>query len=300
MRRFAATFLCMVILFLVISTVAAQTPPPAPSATPFPSFTPTPNPIDVCFEKSPIACLPGVAHGLGAWGVVIVLGVFLLIFLVLTPLGKELQSRIQEWFKSHIFRATPLPSNIIRDYLKQVETTYSRFKFRGLPTHVGENSANRLSLDQVYVSLRMLTQGGEPAQFVEKGDRTVQGRMSKSKSVSLPQALKELKKRRLAIIGIAGSGKSTLLQWAGLTCVRALSGKKLSEEQKELIDIFGGRAPFPILVPCGLITNTAGRIMLLARSNRCSISCLPILNKTRLIAFLRPIFSEHSYTKTAS
>ncbi len=249
MRRFAATFLCMVVLFLVVNTVAAQTPPPAASATPFPSFTPTPNPIDVCFEKGPIACLPGVTRGLGAWGAVLVLGVLLAIFLVLTPLGKELQNVIQKWIGSHIFRTAPLPSIIVRNYLEQAETVYSRFKFRGLPTHISENSANRLSLDQVYVSLRILTQGAETEQFIDKQGRIFTDRVSKSESVTLPQALTDLEKRRLAIIGIAGSGKSTLLQWAGLTCARALLGKKLSAEQKELIGIFGGKAPFPILVP---------------------------------------------------
>ena len=121
MRRFAAIYLGLVVaFFMVINPVAAQTPvpqavsaTPAPSATPLPSPTPTPNSIDACFEKGPIACLPGVARELGTWGVVILLGIFLLIFFVFTPLGKIMQDGIQEWFKSHIFRSAPLSSTQI-------------------------------------------------------------------------------------------------------------------------------------------------------------------------------------------
>ncbi|MDR3573495.1 MAG: SUMF1/EgtB/PvdO family nonheme iron enzyme [Anaerolineaceae bacterium] len=265
MRLFAAFGICIVVgLLLNVNPAAAQSPtPPAVSPTLLPSFTPTPNPIDACFDKGTIACLPGVLRVYGTWGVIILLVLFLLGFFVLTPLGKVIQDKIEEWWKAMpIFRPAHLPtadltapqnSDNSRDYLKQAVAAYSRFKFRGLPTHVGENSANRLSLDQVYVSLCILPQGHEheyeTEEFSEKGGRLAVERTASSESVSLPQALVKLKKQRLAVIGIAGSGKSTLLQWAGLACARSLLGEKLSDEQKELIDVFGGKAPFPIFIP---------------------------------------------------
>ncbi len=147
-------------------------------------------------------------------------------------------------------------SDITRDYLKQAVIAYSRFKFRGLPTHIAKTDANRLSLDQAYVSLRVMPQSvhstempdeSSPKEFAKQV-----GRMPKSEALSLPQVLKDLKERRLAIIGIAGSGKSTLLQWAGLACARALLGEKsnlLSPEQAEFIQVLGGKAPFPIFIP---------------------------------------------------
>ncbi|MEA4906915.1 MAG: SUMF1/EgtB/PvdO family nonheme iron enzyme [Anaerolineaceae bacterium] len=258
MRRFAAISLGVLIaLFLAIDSVTAQppgpaaaSPTPAPSATALPSPTSTSNPIDACFENGLIACVPGVARELGAWGVVVLLAAFLLIFFVVTPLGKIMQDGIQEWLKSRFnFRSVPMPASTTRDYLNQAVIAYSRFKFRGLPTHVGENSANRLSLDLVYVSLRVLAQGHEIDEGIQKQERAALGHMAKSESASLPQVLREPGNRRLAIIGIAGSGKSTLLQWSGLACARALLGEKLNAEQKELIGIFGGKAPFPIFVP---------------------------------------------------
>ncbi|MEW5828375.1 MAG: SUMF1/EgtB/PvdO family nonheme iron enzyme, partial [Chloroflexota bacterium] len=147
-------------------------------------------------------------------------------------------------------------SDTTRDYLNQAVITYSRFKFRGLPTHVAKHDANRLSLDQAYVSLRVMPQGAQSEDALDeissKQSAKQLFRMAKSEALSLPQVLKELKERRLAIIGIAGSGKSTLLQWAGLACARALLGEKstlLSKEQAELIQVFGGKAPFPIFIP---------------------------------------------------
>ncbi len=263
MRRFAVLLVFLTAALLIFTPVAAQTPAPPltvtltaqPSATPLPTSTPaptpspTPNPIDTCFEKGALACAPAIAREWGAWGVAALIVVILLVSLFVR-FEKLLLDKIEELFKSLPFlRPKDAPPEITRDYLKQAVTTYSRFKFRGLPTHVGENSANRLSLDQVYVSLRILTQARGLEDLPEKQGRAALERIAKSESLSLPQALVELKQRRLAIIGIAGSGKSTLLQWAGLACARALLGEKLSDEQKELVRVFGGKAPFPIFIP---------------------------------------------------
>ncbi len=115
MRKIFALFLLIgIFIALTTSPVAAQTPSPpskvatpvptaAAAVSPIPALTPTPNPIDQCFEKGAIACLPAVTREWGWVGIGILGVVFLASYLIVAPLGKILQEKIQEWFKSRPF-----------------------------------------------------------------------------------------------------------------------------------------------------------------------------------------------------
>jgi len=278
MKRFR--WLCAIIVFVLVGTffsafseVRAQTPTPTDTPVPALTATPTPDPLASCKEEKVVACTVQVFKLYGWLGVVVLGGIVLAIFL-LTSIGEGVRDVIKEWVKAlSIFRTSP-PAPI-KNYLKQAAISYSRFKFRGLPTHVGENSANRLSLDQVYVSLRILAQKSEDREERGKQAGLQFERVGGTETRSLPQALKESRQRRLAIIGVAGSGKSTLLQWAGLACARSLLGGPLTAEQKELIALFGGKAPFPLFIPLRAY-NEHCRKNELARSPKSLLEFLPV------------------------
>jgi formylglycine-generating enzyme required for sulfatase activity len=104
MRRsfFAIAIVVVGLSFAILAQAQGTTPPPptpAPS-TPMPTatatVTATPNPIDTCFEDGLSACLPVVAREWGATGIIIVVAIFLISYLVLTPAGKAIQDSIQE------------------------------------------------------------------------------------------------------------------------------------------------------------------------------------------------------------
>ena len=184
------------------------------------------------------------------WWVILILAA-ILAFWALKVYGEEfLKSTVGKWANESGSHVSSLVDQVdlTHAYLQKASKVYARFKFRGLPSHIAKIGANRLSLDQAYVSVRVLSWPEKGSAAVEGAIR-IGGKINKSESMDITETMVKLQSRRLAIIGVAGSGKSTLLQWAGLACARALLKEKLKPGQQGFVDTLGGKTPLPLLVP---------------------------------------------------
>ncbi|MFH2102393.1 MAG: SUMF1/EgtB/PvdO family nonheme iron enzyme [Chloroflexota bacterium] len=242
MRRLALIALALFLL-LAVTPAYAQTP------------TPPPDLFETCLDEGIGKCILQ-AIDQGGWWLLLCVLPFLAGYAIVRAYGKGRLKSIEKRGEKDGDDALQIMeiSDLTIQYLEKASVTYSRFKFRGLPRHVAKNAANRLSLDQVYISIQVSSKS-ERAQDENAVKHTVRepgemtGMMEKAEPVQLAEILKNPNNRRLAIIGIAGSGKSTLLQWAGLACARARLGQELTKEQEEFIRALGSEVPVPIFIP---------------------------------------------------
>lgn len=185
-----------------------------------------------------------------------------------------------EGIGDQFFKKIDLP-DATRAYLKQAGRAYSHFKFRGLP-RVRAKGIEPPKLDQAFVSVRLMPESKSEGIGEKKRAREsiaeISGLHKQVEPVPLSNAAQD--SMRLAIIGAAGSGKSTLLQWAGLAFTRALLKKPLTDEQKEFVNVLGGKPLVPFLIPLRAYSAYCER-------NKCSRS-----SKT-LLAFMTEYFSDH-------
>lgn len=221
---------------------------------PTPPITPTPVPF--CPPDLQETCDWGVAVA-NEYGLRFVLAVIVLAlaFWILRRFQKAAETTIEGGLGRALDTAQKAnqADDLTTRYLKKASVTYARFKFRGLPRHIAKNDANRLSLDQAYISVRVVSasEHSSTGKMGKRGEDTaeVMGRLEKSEPVELTDVLQKPENRRLAIIGVAGSGKSTLLQWAGLACARSHLGQGLKEDQKDFVKALGGGRILPIFIP---------------------------------------------------
>lgn len=242
MRRLFFFVLIVCSLFLPESVHAQGGTPP----------TPTPSLLELCLDEGTGACLTRAFED----GILLWAGIFLGALVIVAAYSQGWLEKIKEMGKedggSLVKRLGA--NDTTEQYLSKAIIKFLRFKFRGLPRHIAKNDANRLSLDQAYVSLRIFSgrihKDKEDKAARKGGIENVleMGKLEKSEAVELAEIMTKAENRYLAIIGIAGSGKSTLLQWAGLAAARAKMGEKLNEEQKRFIDALGTK-PLPIFVP---------------------------------------------------
>ncbi len=240
-----------VLIFLVICSsilmpvsARAQAPTPPPTATPVP----------ICPPDLQKTCDWGIAvtREYGIW--VLLLGVLLAIIVWIFKRIQKVAETTAEGGLSKVWETAEKEDrskDLTTRYLRKASVTYARFKFRGLPRHIAKNDANRLSLDQAYISVRVLSESEKPTteksgKHSEAGELV--GHLEKSEPVVLTDVLKKNENRHLAIIGVAGSGKSTLLQWAGLACARSYLGERLKEDQEEFVKALGGGKILPIFI----------------------------------------------------
>ena len=210
-----------------------------------------------------------LAVGLGALGLLRAYG---------SGIFKFFEKGVQEDFEKTFKRFEV--NDTTREYLEQASTSYSRFKFRGLP-RVRAKGIEPPQLDQAYISVRVMPEakGKEHAESAKEGiEQAGRLQLKTEKAVGLGDALSGSK--RLAIIGVAGSGKSTLLQWAGQSFARALLKKSLTDEQKAFINSLGGRPLVPFLIPLRAYSKYCEK-------NSCSRSSKTLLN------FMVEYFSDH-------
>ncbi|MDI6770683.1 MAG: SUMF1/EgtB/PvdO family nonheme iron enzyme, partial [Anaerolineales bacterium] len=245
MRRMTLLVLTLFVL-LGVTPAYAQTPTPP---------TPTPVPILPPAWQEFYAWASAFVSEYGVWA-----GLLILVGLVAIWLWQQFNKVAEQKTKTAIDnvlergKTARKTSDITRQYLEKTSITYARFKFRGLPRHVARNTANRLSLDQAYVTLRVSPESErtQDEKATKRGlheSGEVIGRMEKPEPVLLAGILTKDESHRLAVIGVAGSGKSTLLQWAGLACARARLGKLLTQEQEEFVHALGSEIPLPIFIP---------------------------------------------------
>lgn len=209
------------------------------------------NLLEICLDEGTGACLTqALEKGLFWWAIL-----FVILLLLVKKYGEGLLENLKKMGEkdgASILRRSDI-NDTTKQYLSKATIKFLRFKFRGLPGNTARHNANRLSLDQAYISLRIFS-GHEKTHREKDAKKTgtenalEMGRLEKSEPVELAKILKKEENRYLAVIGIAGSGKSTLLQWAGLACARARMGENLNAEQKRFTAALGTN-PLPIFIP---------------------------------------------------
>ena len=121
-------FLLPLILLVVAAPARAQTGTP-PNATPTPvmmatpAFTPPPRPVEKCFEDGLSACLPEIWSAYGAWGVIVLLVVALIIYFI-SPVGERLRVKVGDWFDKIISRhpaELQLEDRPLEEYVEELD-----------------------------------------------------------------------------------------------------------------------------------------------------------------------------------
>ena len=211
---------------------------------------PEQNLLEICLDEGAGACLTrAYQEGLLWWALI-----FLILLAIAVKFGEgilESPKKMGEKFGASFLKRSDI-SDATKQYLSNATAKFLRFKFRGIRGNSAKHNANRLSLDQAYVSLRIFS-GQKDEQKIATKKSGVEsaleiGRLEKSEPVELAEIIKKEESPYIAIIGIAGSGKSTLLQWAGLASARARMGEDLNDEQKRFMQALGTN-PLPIFIP---------------------------------------------------
>ena len=163
MRRILLFIILFMFLFSAQPVFAQGEEPPKPE----------PSLLEVCIDEGVGACFSqALEEGLLWWSIL-----FVALFVILKKYGEGMLENIKKMGEKDgalILSLSDL-NDATKQYLSKATIKFLRFKFRGLPRHIAKNDANRLSLDQAYVSLRIFS--GQEKKGEQKNEVKKQNKM---------------------------------------------------------------------------------------------------------------------------
>ena len=151
--------------------------------------------------------------------------------------------------------ATALSKDEARQaYLQAVVYDNRPLRLAGMDEHAGDPNSVRLSLEEIYIDLDTTTQVEQEETRRKKRDRKpdeqaemerMLDRESKSRPLSVIEALQISVDRRMVLVGFPGTGKSTFVRYLALMMAQELSG------EARRIHGWAGRPLLPIAISLG-------------------------------------------------
>ena len=177
-----------------------------------------------------------------------------------TPKAEQLVSQPEPLAPQQEPQPSPEPATVLskdearQAYLQTVIYDNRPLRLAGMDEHAGDPNSVRLSLEEIYIDLDTTTQVEQEKsqQKRQKGKADEQAEMeqmldreSKSRPLSVIEALLQSTGHRMVLLGFPGTGKSTFVRYLALMMAQELSG------EPRRIQGWDGKPLLPVAISLG-------------------------------------------------